>query len=38
MEITTTTDQSFERLALDIVGQLPSTEAGNKFILIMQDA
>lgn len=37
MEIITTTDQPFEKLALDVVGPFPLTEAGNKFILIMQD-
>ena len=37
MEITTTADQPFERLALDVVGPLPLTETGNKFILTMQD-
>ncbi|KAK9300543.1 hypothetical protein QLX08_006868 [Tetragonisca angustula] len=37
IEITTTADQPFERLALDVVGPLPLTETGNKFILTMQD-
>lgn len=37
MEITTTSTEPFERIALDIVGPLPLTEKGNKFILTLQD-
>ncbi|ERL95277.1 hypothetical protein D910_12543 [Dendroctonus ponderosae] len=37
MEITTTSERPFQRLALDIVGPLPITESGNRFILTMQD-
>lgn len=37
MEITTTSSKPFERLALDIVGPLPLTESGNRFILTFQD-
>lgn len=37
MEITTIATQPFEKLCLDIVGPLPLTEKGNKFILTMQD-
>lgn len=37
MTITTTSDQPFERIALDIVGPLPLTENGNRYILTMQD-
>lgn len=37
MEITTTSDQPFEKLAIDIVGPLPLTESGNRFILTAQD-
>lgn len=37
MEITTTNQRPFQRLAIDIVGPLPLTENGNKFILTMQD-
>ncbi|KAK2575228.1 hypothetical protein KPH14_012810 [Odynerus spinipes] len=37
MEITTTSEKPFERLALDIVGPLPLTESGNRFILTGQD-
>lgn len=37
MEITTTSSQPFEKLALDIVGPLPLTENGNKYVLTMQD-
>ncbi|KAL0269062.1 UNVERIFIED_CONTAM: hypothetical protein PYX00_010797 [Menopon gallinae] len=36
MQITTSTEP-FERLAIDIVGPLPLTINGNKFILTMQD-
>lgn len=37
MEITTTSDKPFQRLALDVVGPLPMTESGNRFIITMQD-
>lgn len=37
MEITTTSDRPFERLAIDIVGPLPQTLNNNRFILTMQD-
>jgi hypothetical protein len=37
MEITTTADHPFEKCCLDIVGPLPETEKGNKYILIFQD-
>lgn len=37
MEITTTSNQPFERLAIDIVGPLPQTINNNRFILTMQD-
>lgn len=37
MQITTTSERPFQRLALDIVGPLDLTENGNKFILTMQD-
>lgn len=37
MEITTTSDYAFERIAIDIVGPLNETESGNKFILSIQD-
>lgn len=37
MEITSTSSQPFERLAMDIVGPLTVTEGGNKYILTMQD-
>ena len=37
MEITTTSSEPFERLAIDIVGPLPLTENGNRFILTTQD-
>lgn len=37
MEITTTSSKPFERIFLDIVGPLPLTENGNKFILTLQD-
>lgn len=36
-EITTTSSHPFERLALNIVGPLPLTEFGNKYILTQQD-
>jgi hypothetical protein len=37
MEITTTCDKPFEKIALDIVGPLTLTENGNKYILTLQD-
>lgn len=37
MEITSTSDKPFQKLAIDIVGPLPLTEAGNRFILTAQD-
>lgn len=37
MEITTTSDLPFDKLAIDIVGPLPLTESGNRFILTAQD-
>jgi hypothetical protein len=37
MEITTTAKKPFERCALDVVGPLTETEAGNKYILTFQD-
>lgn len=37
MEITTTASKPFERLAIDVVGPLPLTESGNRFILTSQD-
>lgn len=37
MLITTTATDSFERLAIDIVGPPPINTNGNKFILTMQD-
>lgn len=37
MEITTTSSKPFERISLDIVGPLPLSESGNKFILTLQD-
>lgn len=37
MEITTTSERPFQRLAIDIVGPLPITLTGNRFILTMQD-
>ena len=37
MEITSTSRQPFERLALDICGPFPITEEGNRFVLTMQD-
>lgn len=37
MEITTTCNKPFEVVALDIVGPLPETFNGNKFILTLQD-
>ncbi|KAF2895458.1 hypothetical protein ILUMI_10717 [Ignelater luminosus] len=37
MTITTTSDEPFQRISLDVVGPLPLTEDGNKFILTIQD-
>lgn len=37
MIITTTSVAAFERVAMDIVGPLPVTEDGNRFILTIQD-
>lgn len=37
MIITDTSEQAFEKIALDIVGPLPLTESGNKYILTIQD-
>jgi hypothetical protein len=37
MEITSTAKQPFEKIFLDIVGPLPITENGNRFILTFQD-
>lgn len=37
MEITSTSHQPFERLAIDICGPFPITEKGNRFVLTMQD-
>jgi hypothetical protein len=37
MEITTTATQPFEKYCLDIVGPLPTTQKGNKYILTFQD-
>ncbi|CAK9814888.1 Retrovirus-related Pol polyprotein from transposon 412 [Anthophora quadrimaculata] len=37
MEITSTPDFPFDKLAIDIVGPLPLTESGNRFILTAQD-
>jgi hypothetical protein len=37
MEITTTAEHPFEKCALDIVGPLPETTKGNKYILTFQD-
>lgn len=37
MEITTTSSDPFEKCFLDIVGPLPETENGNKYILTFQD-
>jgi hypothetical protein len=37
MEITTTAEHPFEKCSLDIVGPLPETEKGNKYILTFQD-
>jgi hypothetical protein len=37
MEITTTANHPFDKCCLDIVGPLPETEKGNKYILTFQD-
>lgn len=37
MEITTTSERPFQRLAIDVVGPLDLTENGNRFIITMQD-
>jgi hypothetical protein len=37
MEITTTAEHPFEKCSLDIVGPLPETAKGNKYILTFQD-
>lgn len=37
MIITDTSEQSFQKIALDIVGPLTLTEQGNKYILTIQD-
>jgi transposase InsO family protein len=37
MEITTMAEHPFEKCCLDIVGPLPETERGNKYILTFQD-
>lgn len=37
LEITTTSERPFEKVFLDIVGPLPLTEFGNKYILTIQD-
>lgn len=37
MEITSTSNKPFEKLAIDIVGPLPLTVNGNRFIFTMQD-
>ena len=37
MEITTTADHPFENCYLDVVGPLPVTPEGNKYILTFQD-
>jgi hypothetical protein len=37
MEITTTAEHPFEKCSLDIVGPLPETTNGNKYILTFQD-
>lgn len=36
-EITSTSSKPFEKLAIDIVGPLPLTLNGNRFLLTMQD-
>lgn len=37
MEITSTSTKAFQKIALDIVGPLPLSENGNKYILTLQD-
>lgn len=37
MMITDTPNEAFEKIAIDIVGPLPETERGNKYILTTQD-
>lgn len=37
MEITSTSTEAFQKIALDIVGPLPLSENGNKYILTLQD-
>ena len=37
MEVTTTAEQPFEKCYLDVVGPLPVTQEGNKYILTFQD-
>jgi hypothetical protein len=37
MEITTTASHPFEKCSLDIVGPLPTTKLGNRYILTFQD-
>lgn len=37
MQITDTSQQAFEKIMLDIVGPLPLTENGNRYILTLQD-
>jgi len=37
MVITSTADQPFQKLFMDIVGPLPVTHKGNKYVLTMQD-
>ncbi|KAG5898617.1 hypothetical protein JTB14_020993 [Gonioctena quinquepunctata] len=37
MEITTTSEKPFQSLAIDVVGPLPMTFNGNKFIITMED-
>lgn len=37
MEITTTAEVPFEKCSLDIVGPMPETERGNRYILTFQD-
>ena len=37
MEVTTTAERPFEKCYLDVVGPLPVTLEGNKYILALQD-
>ena len=37
MEVTTTAERPFEKCYLDVVGPLPVTQEGNKYILTFQD-